>query len=127
MALTANHHKLMKSIKLFFVKIRYALFTRFVDWEIYHRIFPHLLKTQKYEYPFDSESAFLKASLQNSLDVESCIKAAESRIGKLDKAYREAFQYIMYRDLKQRIEMFERLAEQRINSPLWNPCCFPKG
>ena len=89
----------MKPIKSFFAKLHYTLFVCFSEWEIYHRIFPHLLKKRKYKYPFDSDEELLKANIQASLDAERFIKTVGDRANKMYNAYGEAFKYIMYRDL----------------------------
>jgi len=111
----------MKPIKSFFSKIRYKLFVLIIEWEIYHRIFPHLQKNKKCQYPFNSDCELLKATVQHSLEADYFIKTISNRAEKMDRAYGEAFRYIMYRDISERMKMFEQLVKQRTYPPLWNP------
>lgn len=108
----------MKPIKSFFAKIRYKLFVCFIEWEIYHKIFPHLLKRKMCEYPFSSDEELSRVNTQGLLNIERFSKIIGGRAEKMDKAYGEAFQYIMYRDLNKRMVMFERLIKQQTYPPL---------
>ena len=103
-----------KGIGKLVVRIQRFLFAARVNREIFQRIFPHLNREANHGYPFacDEEMARLhtRGRLQTSLDMDLLERTA----ARMPKAYGEAFRYIVYRDLNERMEMYLEIAEQRM-------------
>jgi hypothetical protein len=110
-----------KIIGKFFAKIRQTLFTARIEREIYHKIFPHLNQEADLGYPFHSEKEYETKCLYAELDAKLHVELIEKRAARMPKAYGDAFRYIAYRDLNERMKMYLELAERRVQ-PL---TCYP--
>jgi len=97
----------------FFAYIRQKLFKRQIEWEVYKRIFPHLKGEKKFRYPFNSDSKLCTCILHENLDAKLYLQLIEHEAKQMPKAYKEAFRYIMYRNLIVQMEMYLVLARQR--------------
>lgn len=105
---------MINRIKSFFAFVRLSVFTTLVEREIYHRIAPHIHKEKDCGYSFACEQELLDAALQGNHDLKSQIAMIERAAENMGKAYGEAFRYIMYRDLSNRLLPYLKLAQWRI-------------
>jgi hypothetical protein len=105
----------------FFAAIRRMLFTRRINREIYHKIFPHLNGHADHGYPFDSDDAMVALHIQTGLETQTKLDMIEWTAAKLPKAYGDAFRYIAYRDLNERMKMYLEIAAERIQPKTCDP------
>jgi len=103
-----------KIIGKFFAKIRQKLFTARIEREIYHKIFLHLNQVADHGYPFDSKDEMVRLHIRGNLTAQRNLDIIERTAGKMPKAYGDAFRYIAYRDLNERMKMYRELAERRV-------------
>jgi hypothetical protein len=101
-----------KIIGKFFASIRQKLFTARIRREIYHGIFPHLNQVADHGYPFGTRDEMVKLHIHGNLAAHGTLRLIESAAGKMPKAEGDAFRYIAYRDLNERMEMYLKLAEE---------------
>jgi len=109
----------------FFANIRRKLFTAHILREIYHKIFPHLNGAANLGYPFDSDDEMIKLHIHGNLAAHGTLRLIERAAAKMPKAEGDAFRYIAYRDLNERMEMYLKLAEQREYSENCDPRLVP--
>jgi hypothetical protein len=102
----------MKPIKLFFAKIRRMYFNWRVNREIFHRISPHLHDEGNYGYPFRSKDELVAACIRGGLDAHFKFDMIERVIRDMPEFQGNAFRYIIYRDLNERIKMYIELAAE---------------
>lgn len=110
-----------KIIGKFFASLRQKFFVWRIEREIYNKIFSHLNQEANYGYPFDSDEEFEKQRVYGKLDALLHFELIEKRAEKMPKAYGEAFRYIAYRDLNQRMKMYLELAERRVQPRTCDP------
>jgi hypothetical protein len=104
---------MLNQIKSFSASLRQKLFNHCLEYEIYHRMFPHLLREKNFGYAFDGDE---QMNVQTEkLDVQSLLDKIEHQIQTMPKSYGESFRYIMHRDLHQRLAAYEKLARQRVH------------
>ncbi len=108
-------------LKQFFANIRRKLFHRRVNREIYQKIFPHLNGEADHGYPFDSKDEMVKLHIRNNLKVGLNLRLIGATAAKMPKAEGDAFRYIAYRDLNERMQMYLEIAEGRIQSETCDP------
>jgi hypothetical protein len=104
----------MNTIKLFFAKIRRKFFDWRVNREIFHKISPHLHKKADHGYQFSSKDELAAAQINAGLDAQSAFDMIERTAAKMPKFYGDAFRYIAYRDLHERMKMYLEIAEERV-------------
>jgi hypothetical protein len=106
----------LAAVKATVVRIRETLFKWRLEWEIYHRIAPHIHLEETYEYPFGSEAELRKNIIQGDLDAQLHLETIKLQADLMGKAYGEAFRYIVYRDLNARMQMYLKLVQTRVPS-----------
>ena len=82
--------------------------------EIFNRIAAHINGEKKNGYPFDSIDKLAEAHIQSGLDAQMKFDMIERTAAKMPKAYGDAFRYVAYRDLNERMKMYLELAERRV-------------
>jgi hypothetical protein len=108
-------------MKKFFSNIRRKLLNWRVNREIFDQIFPHLNKEANHGYPFNSDDEMEKLHVRGNLHARINLRLIERTAAKLPKAYGEAFRYIAYRDLTERMEMYLEIAEEQIQPETCDP------
>jgi len=104
----------MNIIGKFFANIRQKLFKRRIHQEIEHRIFPQLVGYKKGMYPFnDSEEELEKLATFGELDAQLRLDIIERRAKQLPDTYRQAFRFVAYRDINERLKMYEEFVRER--------------
>jgi hypothetical protein len=111
----------MKPIKLFFAKIRRMYFNWRINREIFHRISPHLRNEGDCGYPFRSKDEMVRLHLRGNLHAGLNLRLIERTAAKMPKFQGDAFRYITYRDLNERLEMYLELAEQCVQPEICDP------
>ena len=111
----------MKPIKLFFAKIRRVYFNWRVNREIFNRIFPHLRNEGHYSYPFRSKDEIVKLHIRGNLHAGLNLRLIGHTAARMPKLQGDAFRYIVYRDLNERMEMYLALAEECIQPEICDP------
>lgn len=111
----------MKTIGKFVATIRQKLFAARFNWEIFHKIFPHLKGETDHGYPFDSEEKMCRLHIRGRLQTRLDLDMIERAASRMPKAYGDAFRYLVYRDLQQRLEKYMEVAEERIQSDACDP------
>ena len=112
---------MITKLKLFFASIRQKRFDRRVNREIFQQIFPHLNGEANHGYPFNSEEEFEKRCLYAELDAKLHVELIEKRAARMPEAYGNAFRYIAYRDLNERMKMYLEIAERRVQPETCDP------
>jgi hypothetical protein len=105
----------------FIANIRRRLFNRRVNREIFDKIFPHLNGKANYGYPFGSDDELVRLHIHSGLDAQMKFDMIERTAAKMPKAYRDAFRYIAYRDLNERMKMYLEIATGRIQPETCDP------
>lgn len=111
----------MKPIKLFFAKIRQKFFDWRVNREIFHKISPHLHYEGNHGYPFNSKDELAAAHIHAGLDAQSAFDMIERTAAKMPKFYGDAFRYIAFRDLHERMKMYLEIADERVHPETCDP------
>ena len=111
----------MKIIKSFFAKIRQQFFNWRVNREIFHKISPHLHKEADYGYPFSSKDEMADQHIHSGLDAQTKFDMIEKAAAKMPQYYADAFRYIAYRDLNERLKMYLEIAAERVQPKNCNP------
>lgn len=111
----------MKSIRTFFASIRQKLFEARMEREIYFRIFPHMNQEADHGYPFGSKDEMVRAHIHGRLQTRLDVDLIQQAAARMPQAYGDAFRYIVYRDLNQRMEMYMKLAEKRLQPETCDP------
>lgn len=111
----------MKTIGKFLASRRQRFLARRVQREIYQQILPHLNGTADCGYPFSSHDELVRSHIRDNLRLGLNLRLL-GRVGaKLPKAYGNAFRYIAYRDLNERMEMYIRFAEENASPETCDP------
>lgn len=105
----------------FIANIRRRLFNRRVNREIFDKIFPHLNGKANHGYPFDSKDEMVKCHIHSGLNAQRKLDMIERTAAKMPKAYGDAFRYIAYRDLNERMKMYLEIAAERIQPETCDP------
>lgn len=105
----------------FFANIRRKLFAARINREIHQRIFPQLNGEANHGYPFVSYDEMVRLHIHSGLNAQIQFDMIERTAAKLPKAYGDAFRYVAYRDLNERIEMYLDAAKQRIQPETSDP------
>jgi hypothetical protein len=103
---------MLNQIKSFFSQLRQKLFNQRIEREIYHRMFPHLLREKDFGYSFETDEQ-MNAQTEK-LDVKSLLDTVERHIQQMPKSYGESFRHIMHRDLHVHMKAYEKLAHRRV-------------
>jgi hypothetical protein len=103
----------MKIVRKFLANIRQKLFAARTSREIYQKIFPHLNQNADHGYPFGSDDEIVKLHIQGNLTAHGTLHLIERAAGKMPKAEGDAFRYIAYRDLNERMTLYLEFAEVR--------------
>jgi hypothetical protein len=109
---------MIKRIISFFANLGDNLFALSVEREIYHRIAPQINREKDFAYSFRSKPGLRDAALKGHEDFLANIKIIEWQAENMGKFYGEAFRYIMYRDLNNRIREYLHLAQWRVDPDL---------
>jgi len=104
----------MKKLSLFFRKIRQQFFEWRLDSEIYGQIFKQVNQEKEFDHPFDSREGLVKNMIRGELDAKLRMKILEEQGDQMPESYGEAFRYIMYRDLNERMLHYLKIAQRRI-------------
>ena len=105
----------------FFASIRRKLFNRRVNREIFDKIFPHLNGRANHGYSFGSNDEMVRLHIRSGLDAQMKFDMIERTAAKMPKAYGDAFRYIAYRDLNERMKMYLEIAEEHIQPETCDP------
>jgi hypothetical protein len=108
-------------IKLFFAKIRRMYFNWRINREIFHEISPHLRNEGDHGYSFRSKDEMVKSHLRGCLHARLKLRLIEQTAAQMPKFQGDAFRYIAYRDLNERMEMYLELAEQSVQPETCDP------
>jgi hypothetical protein len=103
----------MLNIGKFIARIRRRIFTERIEWEIYHKLFPHLQREADHGYPFLSDADLIEQNTQGLLRVQELCLDLEAAAAKMPAAYGQAFRHLAYEDINSRLAMYVRLAKQR--------------
>ena len=96
----------------FFARMRQKFFKRRIDREIFDRIMPHNQKEKDHGYAFDS-SEEMEAQTEE-MDVQASLDAIEGHIRNMPTGYGRAFRHLLHRDLHERLNRYEQLAQHRV-------------
>jgi hypothetical protein len=110
-----------KIIGKFFANIRQNFFNWRVNQEIFHQISPHLRKEANNGYPFESKDDMVKLHVRGNLHAGLNLHLIGHTAAKMPKFQGDAFRYIVYRDLNERLEMYLTLAEECIQPEKCDP------
>jgi|SRR5579859_7466660 len=110
-----------RSIGKFVASIRRKLFMHRVGWEIIHKIFPHVNEWADYGYPFSSIEGMAASSNAKYRAAERTLRLIEQTASKLGEAEGNAFRYIAYRDLNERMSVYLEFASQRVPPATCDP------
>lgn len=102
----------MNTIKLFLADIRRKFFNWRINREIFHRISPHLRNEGNHGYPFQTKDDLVRLHIRNNLQAGLNLRQIGNAAAKMPKFQSDAFRYIVYRDLNDRMEMYLALAEE---------------
>ena len=97
----------------FFAAIRRMLFTRRINREIYHKIFPHLNGQADHGYPFSSDDELHAERLRSYLNFRKMLSALDAAVLKMPAAEGNAFLYLAHRDLEEQIRQYLKFANGR--------------
>ena len=111
----------MNTIKLFFAKIRQRFFNWRVKREMSKRISQPLRNEGSHGHPSRSEDGMARLSIRAQLHARLNLRVIARTTAKLPKNQADAFCYIAYRDLNERIEMYIALAEGCNQSEAYEP------
>ena len=98
----------------FFANIRQKFFNWRVNREIFHQISPHLRKEANNGYSFSSKDELAAAYIHSGLDAQIKFDMIERTAAKMPKFQGDAFRYIAYRDLNERMKKYLELAAERV-------------
>jgi len=95
----------------FFSELRQKLFDWRLNYEIFDRIFPHLLRERNWGYEFKTEEEVCSCTL--ALDAQLALAKIEEQATRMPDAYRKAFRYVMHRNLQAELKKYELAARRR--------------
>jgi hypothetical protein len=101
-------------VRLFFAELCWRFHVRRLEKEISCRIFPHINCLADHEYPFRSEAELMKKTIGGSVEAKYYLNLIDRQADAMGKAYGEAFQYLMYRDLNERLRRYVSLVQDRV-------------
>jgi hypothetical protein len=101
----------------FFARMRQMRFEASVNWEIFQKLSPHKRGEANYGYSFDT-SEEMNAETER-FNVREILDRIEEQTKKMGKGYGESFRYLMHRDLRERLKMWEAVGHPRIG-PDWS-------
>jgi len=105
----------------FIANLRRKLFNWRINREIFQKIFPHLRQEANHGYPFKSDDELVRLQIHSGLNAQMKFDMIERMAAKMPKAYSEAFRYVAYRDLNERMEMYLEVAKERIQPETCDP------
>ena len=111
----------MNTIKLFFANIRRKFFNWRINREIFHRISPHLRNEGNHGYPFHSKDEMAEQHIHSGLNAHIKFDMIELTAAKMPRFQGDAFRYIAYRDLNDRMEMYLALAKESVQPDECDP------
>lgn len=116
----------MKNCSLsFLARIRQQLFRHRLDFEIFHRIFPHLQKEATAGYSFQTNEEITAAT--EEIDLHALIDQVERQAQSLPVGYGRALRYVMHRDLQERLVRYGAVTQwhlpHRLRDPRFAPAC----
>lgn len=83
-----------------------------IHFEISGRLSPHVRGERDNGYPFDDEASLAQAAQQGFEEAQRRLTTIEREAPRMGQAYCESFRYLMYRDLNQRLAMYQRIVRQ---------------
>jgi hypothetical protein len=92
-----------------------------INREIFSKISPHLRNEGDYGYSFRSKDEMVRLHIRGCLQARLTLRLIEQTAAKLPKFQGDAFRYIAYRDLNERMEMYLELAEKCIQPETCDP------
>jgi hypothetical protein len=110
-----------KTIGQFFANIRQKFLGWRVNQEIFHRISPHLRNEDNHGYSFRSKDELAAAHIHSGLDAQNKFDMIERTAAKMPKFQGDAFRYIAYRDLNERMKMYLELAAECVHPEMCDP------
>jgi len=110
-----------KTIGKFLARIRQRLLQARTDREIFQKIFPHFNGDADHGYPFDSRDALVALHIRGNLHAGLNLRRIERTAARLPKAYGDAFRYVAYRELNERMQMYLEVAERRLQPETCDP------
>ena len=111
----------MRNIRKFFASIRQWLFAARIEREIYHKVFPQINGQANHGYPFESKDEMVSRHIHSGLDAQMKLDMIERTAARMPRAYGDAFRYIAYRDLNERMKMYLELAAERVQPKACDP------
>ena len=87
-----------------------------IEQEINLRLLPHIHGEANHEYPFSDAMGLSRAAVRGALDLELDLVVLKREAKSMGKEFGDAFRYLVYLDLKQRLAMFRQFIEQRASS-----------
>ena len=96
------------------VSLRQLLAATQMQKEIRHRMFPHLRQETDRQDPFHvgNDVELTRGWLHAALDIRADLERIEEVASGIPKPYGEIFCFIAYRDLRDRMKMYQELAEK---------------
>ena len=82
-----------------------------IEQEINLRLLPHIHGEANHEYPFQDATGLARAAVHGALDVELELQVLKREAKSMGKEFGDAFRYLVYLDLKQRLAMFRQFIE----------------
>ena len=98
----------------FIAQLRQQILSWRIDREINSRIAPHIHQEANHGYPFDSPHGLCKQAMRDHLTIELAIRKIEDDAEKMGKASGHAFRHIVYRDLLERLDLYQSHLDRRI-------------
>lgn len=110
----------LEIITEFLISIR-DLFVWRVEHEIYRRIAPHIRNERDNKYQFKSREELRKHIQNDQKETAAYLAYIERGADGMGEAYGEAFRYIMYRDINERLSKYHRLMRRRTRPTTCDP------
>lgn len=107
----------------FFTQMRRKFFNWRLNREIFHNIFPHVMRESNEGYPFVNRTD-MNAHTE-AFDLKNLLDGVERQIEALPEAYGECFRYAMHRDLYERLSMYADEAKRQTDPPHVEPRIVP--
>lgn len=101
-----------KPAESFLQQLRQKFLDNRVSREIFDRIFPHIQGEKNHGYAFRSSSEMDAETAK--LDAQALLEKIERHASNMPEAYSQAFRHVMHRDLNARLQMYEKIAQQRV-------------
>ncbi|MGA9451862.1 MAG: hypothetical protein WBW41_11045 [Verrucomicrobiia bacterium] len=103
----------MTSIGKFIAAIRRQKFLNAIEREIKSKIFPQVKGRADHGYPFSSQDELYKERLRVALELRQTLSDLNSAGLNMPDNECNAFLYVAYRDLNERLKMYEEFARAR--------------